>query len=66
MADTARTPLLLLPFTVLIKLLGRIFAGVLGLALMVAGVALTMTVLGAPVGVPMFIFGLLLTIRSLF
>jgi hypothetical protein len=66
MADTARTPLLLWPFAALIKLLGRIVAGILGLVLMVAGVALTMTVLGAPVGVPMFIFGLLLTIRSLF
>lgn len=66
MTASARTSPLLWPFTALIKLLGRIVAGLLGLAFMIAGVALTMTVLGAPVGVPMFIFGLLLTIRSLF
>lgn len=66
MASTARPSLLFWPFTTLIKLLGRLFAALLGLILMAAGVALTMTVLGAPVGVPMFIFGLLLAIRSLF
>ena len=66
MAATTRPSLLFWPFSTLIKLLGRLLAALLGLLLMVAGVALTMTVLGAPVGVPMFIFGLLLAIRSLF
>lgn len=66
MADTARPSLLLWPFTTLVKLLGRLLAALLGLLLMIAGVALTMTVLGAPVGIPMFIFGMLLAIRSIF
>lgn len=66
MADAARPSLLFWPFTTLIKLLGRLLAALLGLLLMVAGVALTMTVLGAPVGIPMFIFGMLLAIRSIF
>jgi hypothetical protein len=39
---------------------------VLGLALMAAGVALTLTVVGAIVGVPLAAFGLLLLVRALF
>lgn len=38
----------------------------LALALMATGVAATMTVVGAIVGIPLFSFGLLLLIRSLF
>ena len=30
------------------------------------GVILTMTVAGAPIGIPLFVFGLLLALRSLF
>jgi hypothetical protein len=57
---------LLWPFTALIALLGRLLAALLGFALMIAGVALTLSVVGAPLGVPLFVFGLLLAIRSLF
>lgn len=57
---------LLWPFTALIALLGRLLAALLGLALMIAGVVLTLSVVGAPLGVPLFVFGLLLAIRSLF
>ncbi len=54
------------PITFTIKVLGRLLAAVLGFAFMVAGVALSLTVIGAIAGVPMFVFGLLLAIRSIF
>lgn len=67
------TPLLLMPFALLWRLLGfiialsgRIVCALLGLVLMVAGVVLTMSVVAAPVGIPVSIFGFLLLIRALF
>ncbi len=45
---------------------GRVLAVVLGLALMAAGVLLTMTVIGAVVGIPLLIVGFLLTLRGIF
>jgi hypothetical protein len=67
------TPLLLWPFAALWALLGfvlrtvgRILCALLGLALMAAGVALTMTVVGAIAGVPLAAFGMLLLVRSVF
>lgn len=71
--DRRRTPLLLLPFAWLWRLLGfiialsgRILCALLGLALMIAGVALTISVVGVPIGVPLSILGFLLLIRALF
>ncbi|ANO52025.1 hypothetical protein [Woeseia oceani] len=67
------TPILLLPFVLLWRLLGfvislctRVVAALLGLTLMVTGVALTMSVIGAVVGLPLSVFGLLLLVRALF
>jgi hypothetical protein len=67
------TPVLLWPFVMLwalvgfvLRAVGRIICAVLGLALMAAGVALTLTVLGAIVGIPLAAFGLLLLVRALF
>ena len=67
------TPLLLWPFVVLwvllgfvLRTIGRILCAVLGLALMAAGVALTLTVVGAVAGVPLAAFGMLLLARSVF
>ncbi len=45
---------------------GRVLAGVLGVGLMIVGIALTLTVAGAPAGIPLAIVGLLLIIRSIF
>ena len=66
-------PVLLWPFyavwrllTLLVELIGRLLCGVLGLALMAAGVAITITVLAAPVGIPLAALGFLLLIRALF
>ena len=67
------TPLLLWPFVALwglvgfvLRTVGRILCAVLGLALMAAGVALTLTVVGAIIGIPLAAFGLLLLVRALF
>jgi hypothetical protein len=67
------TPWLLWPFVMLwaflafiVRTIGRIICVVLGLALMAAGVALTFTIVGAIVGVPLAVFGFLLLVRALF
>ncbi len=75
MVETAarKTPLLLLPLAWLWRLLGfvivlagRIACALLGLALMVAGVALAISVIGAPAGIPLSALGFLLLVRALF
>ena len=75
MNDTSESgvPWLLWPFYALWKLLtlilsitGRIICAVLGLGLMVAGVAVSLSVVGAPLGIPLAAFGFLLTVRALF
>ena len=45
---------------------GRVLAVVLGLVLMVAGFLVSLTVIGAIVGIPLFLLGLLLVLRGLF
>ena len=50
----------------ILKLTGRLVAVVLGLVLMLAGALVSLTVIGAFVGVPLFILGLLLVFRGLF
>lgn len=52
--------------TWILKLTGRVVAIVLGLALMIVGVLISLTVIGAIVGVPLLLFGLLLVFRGLF
>lgn len=52
--------------TWILGLTGRVVAVVLGLALMIVGVIVSLTVVGAVVGVPLLIFGLLLILRGLF
>jgi hypothetical protein len=61
------------PFVALWKLLaailnltGRLIGAILGLVLMIVGTVLVVTVLGAPIGIPLATFGLLLVARSLF
>ncbi len=49
-----------------LNITGRVLATILGVGLMVVGIALTMTVAGAPVGIPFAILGFLLMIRSIF
>jgi hypothetical protein len=52
--------------TSILTLVGRIICAVLGLALMMVGGLLAMTLVAAWVGVPIFTFGLLLLVRALF
>lgn len=53
-------------FSLLLRLTGRLAAGLLGLVFMVAGLILVLTVIGAPAGVVFLITGFLFLIRSLF
>ena len=66
-------PLLLWPFyaiwrllTLVLNIIGRILSALLGIVLMIAGVAVTLSVVGAPLGIPLASFGFLLLVRALF
>jgi len=68
-----KIPWLLWPFAAIgwlisfiLQLTGRLVAAVLGLVLMVVGAILTVTIVGAIVGIPLIIFGFLLMLRSIF
>jgi len=50
----------------LLALTGRIICAVLGFVLMAIGVTVSLSIVGAPLGVPLAAFGLLLLVRSLF
>jgi hypothetical protein len=50
----------------ILGLTSRLVLGVLGLALMIVGLVLTITLIAAPVGIPFLIIGLLMIFRSLF
>ena len=50
----------------IVGLCGRLVAMLLGLALMIVGGILTLTIIGAVVGIPLVIVGFLLVIRGLF
>lgn len=67
------TPWYLWPFTALWRLLativeltGRFVAMVLGIVLVIVGVIVSLTIVGAIVGVPLALIGFLLFLRGLF
>jgi hypothetical protein len=71
--ENKHIPVLLWPFyaiwrllTFVLELIGRMLCGMLGLTLMVAGLAITVTVLAAPVGIPVAALGFLLLVRAIF
>lgn len=74
MSDHDRdVPLLLWPFyaiwrllTFILEVVGRLLAAMIGLALMAAGTAITITVLAAPIGIPIAVVGFLLLVRAIF
>jgi len=73
MSVKKKVPWFLWPFVAVWDLLalvlnitGRVLAAILGVGLMIVGIALTMTVAGASIGIPFAILGFLLMIRSLF
>jgi len=66
-------PILLWPFyaiwrllTFVLELVGRLICALIGLALMAAGTAITITVLAAPIGIPIAAVGFLLLVRAVF
>jgi len=68
-----RVPVLLWPFyavwrllTLVVELIGRLLCGILGIGLMIAGVAITLSIIGAPLGIPLASVGFLLLVRSIF
>ena len=68
-----RVPILLWPFyaiwrllTLVVELIGRLLCGILGIGLMIAGVTITLSIIGAPVGIPLASIGFLLLVRALF
>ena len=75
MNDTteSQVPWILWPFyavwkllTLILNITGRIICAILGLMLMVAGVAISLSIVGAIIGVPLAAFGFLLAVRALF
>lgn len=67
------TPLLLMPFvalwqfvTFILGLTGRLLAVVIGGVLLIIAVLLTLTVVGAILGIPLGIVGFMLILRGLF
>lgn len=72
-SNNRRVPILLWPFyavwrllTLVVELIGRLLCGVLGLGLMVAGGAVTISIVAAPVGIPIAVLGFLLLVRAIF
>jgi len=72
-ADETRVPILLWPFhaiwhllTFILNVVGRLLCAVLGLGIMIGGVVITMSVVGAPLGIPLAALGFLLLVRAIF
>jgi len=68
-----RVPVLLWPFyaiwrllAIVLSVVGRLICSILGLGIMIAGVAITMSVVGAPIGIPLASLGFLLLLRAVF
>ena len=68
-----RIPWIWWPFVALWRLIaliveftGRIIAVVLGAVLMIVGAVVSLTIIGAIVGIPLAILGLLMIVRGLF
>ncbi len=69
----SNVPILLWPFyaiwrllTFILNLIGRVISALLGIALMAVGVAISLSVVGAPIGIPLAALGFLLVTRALF
>ena len=53
-------------FLAIIGLVGRVAAAVIGLVIVIVGIALSLTLVGAIIGIPLIIFGVMLLVRSIF
>ncbi len=52
--------------TWIVRITGRIICAVFGLAFMAFGVTIALSIVGAPLGVPVAVLGMLLLVRALF
>jgi hypothetical protein len=66
-------PVLLWPFygiwwliSTFVEFAGRLVAAILGLCLMIVGVVVSLTIVGAIVGIPLAVLGFMMTIKALF
>ncbi|MDZ7317933.1 MAG: hypothetical protein ONB11_02170 [candidate division KSB1 bacterium] len=50
----------------ILNLIGRVAATAIGVVFMIIGLVLTVTLVAAPVGIPLVILGFLLMLRSIF
>lgn len=73
MLTSRPVPWILWPFyalaqlvTGILKLTGRLLAAIIGFVLLIAGGVLCLTIIGAIVGIPLMIFGLMLMVRAIF
>ena len=69
----SNVPILFWPFyaiwrllTFILNVVGRLLCALLGIAIMIGGVAITLSVVGAPLGIPLASLGFLLLVRALF
>jgi hypothetical protein len=69
----ARTPWIFWPFVALwklvagiIELTGRLLAVIVGLVLLLVGILLSITIVGAIIGIPLALFGFMLMVRGFF
>ncbi len=72
-STNGHVPILLWPFyaiwrllTFILELIGRLLCALLGIALMIAGITITLSIIGAPVGIPLAALGFLLLMRAFF
>jgi hypothetical protein len=72
MVNLKKTPWFLWPFAMIwnlvayiVTLTGRLLAVILGFIFLILGVILTITVIGAIIGIPLGIIGVLMIIRGL-
>ena len=66
-------PILLWPFyaiwrmlTFVLGVVGRLLCALIGIGIMIVGVAIALSVVGAPLGIPLASLGFLLLIRAIF
>ena len=73
MADSNRSSWIMWPFdalwwlvTTILALTGRLIVVLLGTVLMMGGLLISMTIVGAVLGIPLLFFGVLVVLRGLF
>lgn len=52
--------------TLILGATGRLVAALIGIALMVVGLVVSLTIVGAPIGIPLAALGFLLLLRAFF